>query len=396
MSLINKALKDLEERQGSPAGAHVAAPVYVRAVTRPRAHRLATSTAAAFMGGAVLTGGWLLLDRRHEPPAPVPAVAVVPRAPAAPPRVAKVERAEPATVASEPTPAAVVPTQPALPAAMALSGAAVATVSMKSVIAAAPRTTPATKAGATVGPAAPVVPVVPAVPAVQSTAVSSPLAPAAAAPVVAAPVASGTAAPVALAALSKTVAPAQHSENLHKQAVVLLQQGNAIDARPMLHKALEANPANSGARLLLANVLIEGNDLAGAGALLREGVRLTPERGPLWMSLARLEVEQSDSAAAMATLERGLDAAGGDAQYHAFYAALLQRAGRHDEAVRHYLVALRSDPAAPTWLVGIGISLQSVGKDGDALQAFQRAKAGGRLSPGLASYVDQRLESFRR
>ena len=41
---------------------------------------------------------------------------------------------------------------------------------------------------------------------------------------------------------------------------------------------------------------------------------------------------------------------------------LLQRAGRHEDAVKHYLNALRTDPAMPAWLLGIGISLDAIGK----------------------------------
>jgi MSHA biogenesis protein MshN len=98
----------------------------------------------------------------------------------------------------------------------------------------------------------------------------------------------------------------------------------------------------------------------------------------------------------MADLESGLPSAGGSPDYHGFYAALLQRAQRHDEAVAQYVIALRGDPAMPTWLVGIGISLQALNRPPEALAAFQRARDGGRLSASLQDFVNGRIEQLRR
>ena len=74
----------------------------------------------------------------------------------------------------------------------------------------------------------------------------------------------------------------------------------------------------------------------------------------------------------------------------------MQRAGRHEEAVKHYLVALRSDPSMPNWLVGIGISMQALGRENDAAEAFQRAKDGGQLPAAFIAFVDQRLHQLKR
>jgi MSHA biogenesis protein MshN len=48
----------------------------------------------------------------------------------------------------------------------------------------------------------------------------------------------------------------------------------------------------------------------------------------------------------------------------------------------------------PTWLVGIGISLQALGQNRDAQEAFTRARDGGLLSPPLLSFVEQRLRQL--
>lgn len=193
----------------------------------------------------------------------------------------------------------------------------------------------------------------------------------------------------------KRISPQQQSDNLYKQAIAQLQQGRGNEARQSLRRALEVSPNNVDARQTLVGLLIAGNYLEDASALLREGLNLSPDQSGFSMSLARLQVENGDTQGAMATLERGLPSAGDEPQYHAFHAALLQRAGRHEEAVRSYLVALRSDPAMPTWLVGIGISLQTLGKDTDAAEAFRRASDSGLLTPQLTQFVEERLNQLK-
>ena len=193
----------------------------------------------------------------------------------------------------------------------------------------------------------------------------------------------------------KIVSQQQQSDNLYKQAIGELQQGRGNDARQTLQRALEANQNNVNARQTLVSILVEGNKFEEASALLREGLKLSPEHADFTMTLARLQLETGDTKGGMNTLEQGLQSAGDDPQYHAFYAALLQGAERHEESVHHYLVALSSNPAMPTWLVGIGISLQALGKDFDAVEAFRRARDTGQLTPQLIQFVDQRLSLLK-
>lgn len=200
--------------------------------------------------------------------------------------------------------------------------------------------------------------------------------------------------PVAIAAV-KQVSPQQRSDNLYRQAVSLLQQGRVAEAQGVLEQAVGVNPANHDARQLLVGVLVDSKRNAEAMALLQSGLEVAPEQSGFSMALARLQVESGGIPSALKTLEQGLPSAGDEAEYHAFMAALLQRDGRHDEAIPHYLTALRSNPAMPTWLLGIGVSLQAQGKPGDAAEAYRRARATGQLPPELDQFAEKRLEQLR-
>ncbi|MEO5672456.1 MAG: tetratricopeptide repeat protein [Ramlibacter sp.] len=441
MSLINKMLQDLEQRQAStPQNEPIVGEVRsARAVTRSNTGLLVSLMLLTV--AVIVAGVWAFMQLRSEP-----AVLVVAAAPAKPPLAVKPVEAMPAPtpaavtpVVTAPAPVVTAPAQVAQPAAAMASPLAAATkveppapVKPKETVAAkAPEAAPA-KAAAPVVEAkvAPVAEAKPAPVAVPKTApvveaksapiveakVAPPVAPAKSKPeeAKAVPVAAAVPPPkaealppaekqparaVAVAADSrpqKSVSPQQLSENLYKQSVVLVQQGKGGDARELLRQSLEAGPRNVAARQMLVGLLVESGNIEPAMALLRDGLKVQPGQGGLSINLARLQLEKADTAGAMATLEQGLAAIGDDPQYHAFYAAMLQRASRHDDAVKHYLAALRTDPSMPNWLVGIGISLQATGKESDALEAFQRAKDTGQLPAQLLAFVDQRLGQLRR
>lgn len=194
----------------------------------------------------------------------------------------------------------------------------------------------------------------------------------------------------------KIMSAAQRAENFYRQAVVMLQQGRVVEAKEVLRQALGEDPVNLDARQLLVGLLIEEHRQSDAVNLLKDGLRLSPEQTGFSVALARLQLESGGRQEALTTLQDGLQHAGDDAEYHAFLAALLQREERHEDAVTHYLIALKSDPAMPSWLVGIGISLQALGKLSDAGDAYSRAQQTQALSPDLAQFVDQRLKQVKQ
>ena len=161
--------------------------------------------------------------------------------------------------------------------------------------------------------------------------------------------------------------------------------------RVLLHVEAPASPYLRCALPLVA-LLLEGKRGADAERVLQEGQKNRPEQTGFAMLLARLQVERRDTGAAIATLERSLSAAE-RADYHAFLAALLQREGRHAEAIDHYRRALRRAPSA-VWQMGLGISLEAEKQYPEAREAFARARAANTLSPELQAFVEQRLKQM--
>jgi len=151
-----------------------------------------------------------------------------------------------------------------------------------------------------------------------------------------------------------------------------------------------------GARQALVGLLLENKRIDEAQQYLQEGLNLNPDRFTYALLLARIQVERGDLQGAHDMLSKHAGSAAGDADYHAFDAALLQRLGRHKEAVAGYQAALKLAPRSGVWWMGLGISLQADSRNADALGAFRQAKSVGGLTPDLLAFIDQRMKQLQQ
>lgn len=185
--------------------------------------------------------------------------------------------------------------------------------------------------------------------------------------------------------------PRQRAEAEYSRGATALQQGRMSEARSAFEAALQIDPAYHAARQALAGVLIDARLPADAMLVLQEGLQLAPAQFGLAMMAARLHVERGELDIAVQTLARSAEYAGNSADFSGFYAGLLQRQKKHAEAVDFFDRALRLRPNAGVWLLGMGVSLEALGRNAEAQEAFRRAKSSGNLTPELQSYADQRL-----
>ena len=192
----------------------------------------------------------------------------------------------------------------------------------------------------------------------------------------------------------KQVSPAQHVDAEFSKAVASMQQGHIDDAIAGYESVLRLDAGHDAARQALVALLLESKRGAYAERVLQDGLKNKPEHTAFAMLLARLQVEHSAVDQAVVTLERSLPYAHSQADYQAFYAALLQRQSRHQEAVTHYQTALQLAPHNGVWLMGYGISLQAVQRNEDARNAFKRALESNTLNPELQAFVQQKIKEL--
>lgn len=189
--------------------------------------------------------------------------------------------------------------------------------------------------------------------------------------------------------------PRDLAEGEFRKATALLHQSRPAEAQEGFQAALAAFPGHHAARQGLVGLLVDARRYGEAERILQEGLALAPAQAGFAMTLARLQVDRGDALQATATLRKGLEHTQGSADYLAFLAALLQRQGRHEEAIEQFRGALRMQPAAGVWWLGLGISLQAVNRGAEAQDAYGRARASGSLSPELAAFAEQRLKQLQ-
>ena len=386
MSVINQMLQDLESRRGG-LETEAAAPSHVRpagVVYERRSSKLALIIGVALV---VATGlAWLVLKPEPARPKSESVQIATPAriAPAATVLAPAAKPAAPVAVVQAPTTAPVVPRAPTSPAQSSEENkppptAAVAPAPAVPEMAAtptntAPKVAASEPAGATTPPLTE--------PTLSSKGAKRARDKSALAPLDAEP------------QNFKNRTPQQRIDERYRDALRKLNEGQTNQARTDLIEVLQAQPKHSGARLALVGLELDDKHAPQAERLLREGIQLQPQESTFSMVLARLEVERGDITTALATLNRGLAHADDDPEYHAFMAALLQRANRHAESIEHYQIALRQREAA-NWLVGLAISLEGANRAREAEQIYRRAQQSNALPADLQDFVAQRLQQLK-
>jgi MSHA biogenesis protein MshN len=411
MSLINKMLQDLDAR-GNPPGE--AFPSHVKPVAHeaPRTNRraIAAAVGAAVAVIALAWAGWSQSGAARAPasaalkPAPVAPLA---KAPAGMTSTITMLPAVPAAPAVAPAPAPAPAVQPVTATRADFAGAPearetpAAPAKRRAIASDAAAVKPARAAAAPLeaAPAKSVVPVEPdseEARAVRRALVQELEARQARKPAAnvkpAKTAAEANAAPGRVP--SREQGAPQRAEGEYRRALASMQDGRMSDTIAALESALRIDPGHEAARQTLVGLLIEAHRPDDAIRQLQLGLTQDPRQPALAMLLARLQIERGGSG--IETLTRTLPYAGANPDYHAFLAGALQRQQRHREAAAEYLAALRGAPANGVWWMGMGISLQAEKRNGEALDAFQKAQASGVLSAELQAFVERQIRQLGR
>lgn len=342
MSVINKVLQDLDQRQAVNPSANVVgaaqSDVRLRRGTRSLASRMARLKGQAGPGrrrwlwwlallpvlAAVAAGAFIVGRGQQQPQTPsnvpqLPALPVV----ASPAAVVPVE-SPPPTVVAPPVPAPVPTPAPSLRMDSRLSANYIS------------NTHPPDKA---------------ARPAEAAKPAQSPKAPASSS--------SDSAPPRRQQATSSdTIAQAQAQWNA----------GLRAEAIGLMEKTLAAAERNTP----LGNA---GHADATLLVLVRELTRMHVAQGQfgaVWELLVRLEPLLGDQP-----------------DLWAIRANAAQRLGRHQDSVHAYMVALQSRPEEPRWLLGAAVSLAASGKTESAAEMAEKARAHGTVSKDVLAYLSQ-------
>jgi tetratricopeptide (TPR) repeat protein len=377
MSLINRMLQDLDRRQAlDTASAGVVRASPGKSATREWFWRVLVvllTAALAWMGWVavqLLPRKPLATDlaylaasearsRPPEKPAPPPAAQVPAAAPVVPAAAAAPAESAPVVSAAVPAPA------PASSESLRLATELQTPVTERPTPPAEPARPPEPVAATPPAPAKPKV--------------------AAAAP---RPAAKGT-----VDKRDRARSASDTAEAYFRRAALLLTHGRVSEAEEQLRAALQADPRHAAARQAYVSLLLDQQRVATARRVLQDTLAVDPAQATFAMALARIHASERDYGGALAVLDRA-SAVGEGADFQAFRGAMLQRLGRHEEAVAAYQGALRDGAAPATAWVGFAISLEALGRRSDAAQAYRRALSVGPIAAEAREYAESRARAL--
>jgi MSHA biogenesis protein MshN len=359
MSVINKMLRDLDQRQTPAAGAADLLrrdTASVAALPRVRRRSPALRWATALLPlVAVLAGGFVWWSFQALP-APAP---VVPAPPTQAPALAPVPVADPVAAAAQPQ-ASVASAPVSMPVAALPAHAAPAALPA-SVGLRMDSTLSSPSSAAPVPQATPVV--VPAPPAAKVA------------------VATASAVPPVSVASVVAQAPAKPSPPVAEAVPAGARQQQAGREALAQAQALWA----SGARDSAISTLQE----AVATAERAPSAATTGTLVPMVRELARMELAEGRPAAVWDLLTRLEPLLANQPELWALRANAAQRLGRHQESVQAYTTALQSRPGEQRWLLGAAVSLAALGQTGAAAEMADKARAVGPVSREVLAYLRQ-------
>ena len=186
---------------------------------------------------------------------------------------------------------------------------------------------------------------------------------------------------------------AETADAQFRRAAALLNQGRLSEAEDQLAGALRADPSHAAARQTYVAMLLEQRRVESARRLLQEALTVNPAQPAFAVALASIYTEQRDYRNALEVLDRAGPAAR-NAEFQAMRGAVLQRLGKHAEAVEAYQNAIRIAPQPGTTWVGLAISLETLGRRPEAAQAYRRALDAGSLAAEAKEYAESRARAL--
>lgn len=171
----------------------------------------------------------------------------------------------------------------------------------------------------------------------------------------------------------------------------LYRQGQVAESLDLLYSVVKEDESNVQARATLALELLEQGQKELAVSLLQEGLQKFPKQSEWAKLLARIYIDEGNYTMARDVLGKEKPSISVDPEYHALYAAVLQKLSLHEEAALTYRDLVNINPTNGLWWMGLAISLEAISREKDAVFAYKNALNGQLLTPETHRYIIERI-----
>lgn len=187
----------------------------------------------------------------------------------------------------------------------------------------------------------------------------------------------------------RELTPAEKDRRLARELETLLADGRVTEAKEQLNQRVMQDSDAPRSRAVMARHTLERGDPGAALQWLPEQVVATSSQ--LRLLRARVALARKGRASALEWLEAEPPGPGTMPAYHTMMAALYQKLGDHQAAAEQWAALIESDDSNARWWAGLGIAMESRGRDERARAAYSRALSLPDLAPQLRRYIEQRL-----
>jgi len=173
-----------------------------------------------------------------------------------------------------------------------------------------------------------------------------------------------------------------------------LKNGDTAAALKDLSSLIALEPRNASARKRLASLEFAQGNPKRAAFLLEQGIKLSPNDSSMRLMLARLLFRENRNAQALSLLNEHPKSVITDNELLRFRAALAEKQKDYATSLQDYAVLLQRQPGNARWMLGLAISQDKQKMHEEAVITYRKVKSSNQLSTQVVSFVDGRLAAL--
>ncbi len=178
---------------------------------------------------------------------------------------------------------------------------------------------------------------------------------------------------------------------LKQKAQLAVEQGDTRNSIKYLTQILTKEPDNINVRKKLAAMQFSQGSYTKAQSLLEDGMGRHPDSADLRLMLARLHVQRKDLQQAHQVLMAHPVNAAVNPDYVSYRASIASQLEDYQAAKEDYVHLINSQPSNGKWWLGLGVSEEKLNNQSAALLAYRQAQQFEQLTPQVQQFVQQRI-----